>query len=100
MFEILHYVDTSGTDHFQAWLNALTDRQAKLAVIRRIARLQIGLFGDRKSVRGGIQELRIDISGGYRVYFAVVGRAVILLTCGGNKQSQERYIRTAIDFAA
>jgi putative addiction module killer protein len=97
MIEILHYLDAGGTDHFQEWLDSLKDRRAKIAIIRRIARLGVGLIGDHKSVRDGIQELRIDVGSGYRVYFAMVGRAVILLTCGGNKQSQDCDIRAAID---
>jgi len=84
MYTILHYLDVHGKDHFQDWLNALRDREAKIAIIRRIARLTTGLAGDRKSVRDGIQELRIDVGSGYRVYFAFVATTVILLTCGGS----------------
>lgn len=97
MFTILHYLDVSGKDHFQDWLDALRDRQATVAIIRRVARLAFGLAGDRQSVRGGIQELRIDVGPGYRVYFAFVGKAFILLTCGGTKRTQERDIAAAIE---
>ncbi|NVM75605.1 putative addiction module killer protein [Duganella sp. SG902] len=75
----------------------MRDRQAKIAIIRRTARLESGLAGDHKSVRGGIQELRVDVGAGYRVYYAFVDRTIILLTCGGNKQSQDRDIASAIE---
>jgi putative addiction module killer protein len=96
MYSIVHYLDTNGNDYYQEWLDSLRDRQAKIAIVRRVARLEIGLPGDRKSLRGGIQELRIDIGAGYRVYFGFVANTVILLTCGGNKQSQHRDVELAI----
>lgn len=97
MYTVLHYLDVLGKDHFQDWLDALRDRQAKVAIIRRVARLASGLAGDRQSVRGGVQELRIDVGPGYRVYFAFVGKAVILLACGGTKGTQEQDIIRALD---
>lgn len=97
MYRILHYLDNQGNDHYQEWLDALRDRQAKIAIIRRVARLERGLAGDHKSLRGGIQELRIDAGAGYRVYYAFVERTAILLACGGNKQSQDDDINNAIE---
>ncbi|WP_426336467.1 type II toxin-antitoxin system RelE/ParE family toxin [Pseudoduganella sp. R-31] len=97
MYTILHYLDARGKDYFQEWLDALGDRNAKLAIIRRVARLAAGLAGDHQSLREGVQELRIDIGPGYRVYFAFVGKAVVLLTCGGSKRTQDRDIASAIE---
>lgn len=97
MYTILHYLDARGKDHYQDWLDGLRDREAKIAIIRRVARLAFGLAGDRQSVRGGIQELRIDVGSGYRVYFAYVGKTVVLLTCGGTKRTQAGNIVSAID---
>jgi len=98
MYHVLHYLDGHGRDHYQEWLDALRDRQARIAIIRRVARLGVGLAGDHKSIRGGIQELRIDVGAGYRVYYALVDRSIVLLTCGGNKQSQARDIALAVEF--
>jgi putative addiction module killer protein len=97
MYDIVHYLDVNGKDHYQEWLDALRDRQAKITIIRRVARLEAGLLGDRKSVRGGIQELRIDAGSGYRIYYAFVGKAVVLLACGGSKHSQDHDISSAIE---
>lgn len=96
MHQILHYLDESGNDLYQAWLDSLRDRVAKVAVIRRVARLELGLFGDHKPLRDGIGELRIDVGAGYRVYYAPVGNMVILLTAGGDKKSQSRDIDRAV----
>ena len=80
---------------FRDWLADMRDAIAVKAIRRRIARVQAGLFGDAKSVGGGVHELRIDHGPGYRVYFARRGGAVILLLCGGDKSSQERDVARA-----
>lgn len=67
-----------------------------VAIIRRVARIELGLFGDCKLLREGISELRIDVGAGYRVYYAQVGNMIILLTSGGDKKSQNRDIERAI----
>ncbi|WP_093553165.1 type II toxin-antitoxin system RelE/ParE family toxin [Pseudoduganella namucuonensis] len=97
MFTVVHYLDATGKDHYQAWLDSLRDRRAKIAIIQRTARLHLGLFGDHKHVRDGIHELRIDIGPGYRVYYAVVGAMLILLTSGGSKRTQTPDIERAIN---
>ena len=71
---------------------------AKIAVVKRVARVEAGLFGDCKFLRDGIGELRIDVGAGYRVYYAQVGNLVILLTNGGGKKSQSRDIDRAVGF--
>ena len=96
MHQIVHYLDESGNDLYQAWLEGLRDRIAQLAVIRRVARVEVGLFGDHAFLRDGISELRIGVGAGYRVYYAQVGSMVILLTNGGDKKSQSRDIERAI----
>ena len=65
------------------------------AVKRRIARVQIGLFGDAKSIGGGLHELRIDHGHGYRVYFERKGETLILLLSGVDKSRQDRDIAKA-----
>ena len=96
MHQIVHYLDENGNDLYQSWLDSLRDRVAKIAVIKRIARIEAGLFGDHAFLREGISELRIDVGAGYRVYYAHVGKMVIMLTCGGDKKSQSRDIERAI----
>ncbi len=43
----------------------------------------------------GVQELRIDCGPGYRVYFGIEEKCVILLLLGGDKSSQSRDIATS-----
>lgn len=84
---------------FSKWLKRLKDAVAKLAITRRIARLESGNFGDSKSVGGGVFELRIDVGKGYRVYFTNKGGKIVILLVGGDKSTQEKDIGTAKEMA-
>ena len=89
MYEIKHYVITeSGVDVFLTWLQAMKDTTAKVATIRRVARIELGNFGDHKFCRDGVWEMRVDVGAGYRVYYAIAGEQVVLLLCGGDKKTQ------------
>lgn len=43
--------------------------------------------------------MRIDYGPGYRIYFVRRGAALVVLLAGGNKGSQDRDIRTALERA-
>jgi len=88
MYEIRHYLTTDGFDVFQDWLTQLRDKLPKMAVVKRVNRVEAGNFGDHKFCRDGVWELRVDIGPGYRVYYALAGKQVVLLLCGGDKGSQ------------
>lgn len=88
------------TEVFDAWLEGLSDKRARLKIDVRIRRLALGHLGDVKPVGNGISDLRIYHGPGYRVYFVQRGRVVIVLLCGGDKNTQSRDIRAAQAFAA
>ena len=60
MIEIRHYVSRAGKDVFDDWLTQLADARAQAKITTRIDRLAAGNFGDCKSLRQGLFELRID----------------------------------------
>ncbi|MGQ0635270.1 MAG: type II toxin-antitoxin system RelE/ParE family toxin [Planctomycetaceae bacterium] len=60
MRENLHDVTASGKNVFEQWLASLRDDRAEARIAARIARLSAGNFGDCRSLRGGIWEIRID----------------------------------------
>jgi len=95
MFEIKHYLNSEGHDVFMEWRSQLADSKVKIAVDRRINRIELGNFGDHKFCRDGVWELRLDLGPGYRIYYAQAEKAVILLLCGGIKSSQGRDISRA-----
>ncbi|MBN7806049.1 type II toxin-antitoxin system RelE/ParE family toxin [Agrobacterium rosae] len=98
MYEIRHYLTSGGTDPIADWLRDLRDLQAKVAIIRRLNRLEHGNFGDFKPLRDGVHELRIDVGPGYRVYYARSGKTVMLLLCGGSKRTQAGDIERACSY--
>ena len=59
----------------------------------------MGNPGDVKPVGQGVSELRIDYGPGYQVYFIQRGETLIILLAGGDKGTQERDIKTALDLA-
>lgn len=79
---------------FKSWLDGLRDDRAAKRIAQRIVRLQAGLFGDAKFF-DGIGELKIDYGPGYRVYFVQKGTLLVVLLCGGDKNSQKRDIARA-----
>ena len=89
MNEIRHYVDDNGHDLFAEWRARIRDAKAKVAVDRRIMRMELGNFGDHKALREGVWELRLDVGSGYRIYYARAGLTIILLLCGGDKRDQD-----------
>lgn len=62
--------------------------QAKIAIIRRLNRLEQGNFDDCKPLREGSFELQIDVGPGYRVYSAQSDKIEMLRLCGGAKRTQ------------
>lgn len=98
MYEIQHYLTNDERDLYIDWLEKLKDTTAKISAVRRVARIEQGNFGDHKFCRDGVWELRIDVGAGYRVYYAISGKQVILLLCGGNKNTQQSDINSACEY--
>lgn len=88
MIEIRHYVTQAGRDVFDEWLSSLGDARTEAKIATRINRLAAGNFGDCKPLGQGLWELRIDFGPGYRVYYAIVGRELVLLVSAGQKRRQ------------
>jgi putative addiction module killer protein len=87
------------TEEFSRWLKALRDIKAKAKILVRVQRLAAGNPGDVKPVGDGISELRIHHGAGYRVYYVQRGGELIVLLCGGDKDSQDKDIAKAKEIA-
>lgn len=95
---VIFYQDAAGREPFAEWLNRLRDTAARRRILARLRRVQAGNYGDYKSVGAGVYELRFFFGAGYRVYFGEDGGRIVVLLCGGDKNSQRRDIRHAQAF--
>ncbi len=90
-------VEVRKSDTYEHWFRKLKDRQAQARINARIRRIaESGYFGDVKSVRDGISEMRIDHGPGYRIYFMQRGSMLVVLLAGGDKSTQDADIHKAI----
>jgi len=96
--DVFRYVTATGKDVLGGWLAELKDARTRAKIVARIDRLSAGNFGDCKALGSGLFELRIDWGPGYRVYYALVGKACVLLLCGGAKSRQGSDIRRALEY--
>jgi putative addiction module killer protein len=92
-------IEIRQTEIYEEWFNSLRDRQARTRIDIRIRRLSLGNPGDVKPIGEGVSELRIDHGPGYRVYFVQRGQTLIVLLAGGDKRTQDRDIKLAIELA-
>ena len=83
------------THTFDKWLSKLKDPIALKAILIRIMRAENGNFGDCKKVGTTIQEMRIFVSKGYRVYFTIKNNEIIFLLNAGHKGMQQQDIEQA-----
>lgn len=84
---------------FDTWLSALKDKLGRARIIHRIRSAEHGNFGDCEPVGEGVSEMRIHFGPGYRVYYTRRGEVIYLLLLGGDKSSQKRDIKYAIEMA-
>lgn len=87
------------TDEFDRWLRRLEDRSGKARILHRLDAASLGHFGDCASVGEGVSEMRIHVGPGYRIYFKRVGTVVYVLLAGGDKSTQKRDIKRALELA-
>lgn len=90
-----YYLEDDGSAPFTEWLSNLRDLNAHARISARLNRVKLGNFGIVKALGGGVHELKIDYGPGYRLYYAMNGKTVVLLLIGGDKSTQTQDIKTA-----
>ena len=93
--EITIYITVDGEEPFTKWLEGLSDKRARAKIRTKIDRVSLGNLGDYKSVGNGVVELRVDYGPGYRIYCGFEGQTLVILLCGGDKDSQDKDIQQA-----
>ena len=92
-------VEIRKSENYVKWFDGLRDIQAQQRIEMRINRLLLGHSGDAKPVGQGLSELRINYGPGYRVYYTQRGKTLVILLAGGDKSTQSKDIRAALDLA-
>lgn len=94
---VRRYQTEAGVDVFGSFMAKLKDHVGRAAIDRRVARAgSTGNFGDCAPVGHGVNEMKVDVGPGYRVYYAVVPVDTILLLRAGDKSTQGSDIPAAI----
>jgi putative addiction module killer protein len=85
---------------FDAWLRGLSDKTAQRRLVARLRKASFGNLGDAKPVGKGVSEMREHFGPGWRMYFTLRGRELIVMLGGGDKSSQKADIAAAQRLAA
>jgi len=80
---------------FSEWLGKVRDDNVYAMVIKRLRQVELGNFGDCKSVGGGVSELRLHFGSGYRLYYTIRDRRAVFMLCAGSKSNQVNDIKQA-----
>lgn len=70
---------------------------AQTRIQARVRSAELGNFGDCEPVGEGVSEMRIHYGPGYRVYFVQRGMEIVILLAGGDKSTQDKDIKTALN---
>jgi putative addiction module killer protein len=96
--KINFYATTSGKEPFYDWLNSL-DGSVRGKVEARLDRIEQGNFGNAKALKDGLFELKFK-SPAFRIYYAEIGKEIVLLISGGDKTKQSDDIQKAKGYLA
>ncbi len=97
-FTLEYYISETGKIPFKEWLEELKDIRVRAKIRVALDRIRLGNFGNNRSVGEGVHELKIDYGPGYRVYYALTGKTIVLLLLGGDKASQSKDIALAKEY--
>lgn len=92
------YRQQNGRTPYEEWIEDLKDVVGRAKIRIRVERARLGNFGDYRTIGGGIVELKIDYGPRYGIYMGLYGEEVVVLLCGGDKDSQDKDIVKAHDY--
>ncbi|HEX5048977.1 MAG TPA: type II toxin-antitoxin system RelE/ParE family toxin [Gammaproteobacteria bacterium] len=87
------------TPAYVRWIDSLADASARARIQLRVDRLVHGHPGTHRRLDEGVSELKIDVGPGYRVYYTMRSGELVILLAGGDKSTQRRDIRRAVELA-
>jgi len=101
-YEVEEYVTERGKVPFAAWLLNFKDKTGQAKILARIRRASFGNFDDWKEIKGakGLYEMREHYGPGYRIFYTLVGKKLIVLLAGSSKKNQKKAIAEAKKYLA
>lgn len=87
------------TEEFAAWLDELQDKRAQVRIAARLRQAEGGNLGDWHAVEAEVSEMRVHYGPGYRLYFVRRGRVLVVMLNAGDKSTQKKDIRRALQIA-
>ena len=94
---IIFYQSETGEEPALNWFLSLRDKIHRHRIQARIDRMKQGNYGDFKRFHG-IIEIQMDFGKGYRIYCAEEGNVLVVLLAGGDKTTQEKDIKKALEY--
>lgn len=97
MYEIEFFTDDDGACPFRVWLKKLKDDRARARIVARVRRASKGNFGDWKRLENsnGIYEMREHYGAGFRIYYCIINKTVVIILAGSTKHDQNKTIEKA-----
>ena len=74
-------------------LSGLKDLSTRIRLARRLDKARLGNLGDVKALNDGVYEMREKFGPGWRMYYVVSGKTIIVMLGGGDKSSQSNDIK-------
>jgi len=87
------------TEEFSKWLSSIKDRPTRVRLQLRLRKVSLGNLGDVKPVGDGVWEMREFFGPGWRMYYLEQSGTVIFMLGGGDKASQVKDIKRALQLA-
>lgn len=92
--QLRYYETAGGRFPFGEWLHTL-DVSMRQRVQGRLSRVRLGHMGDAEPVGEGVFEIKLDMGPGYRIYYGLHGRELVILLYAGDKRRQAADINKA-----
>lgn len=92
-------VEVKRLPEFDKWFSNIKDKTVRLRLALRLSKVQRGIFGDVKHLQDDVWEMREFSGAGWRLYYMKHNDVVIVMLGDGNKSTQQRDIRIAIQLA-
>lgn len=93
-YTIEYYLTATNKKPFKEWVDGL-DSVTRAKIRIRLDRIRLGNLGKNRHAGEGVYELKINYGPGFRVYYALNGKTVVLLLLGGDKSTQVKDILQA-----